>query len=1096
MKPVGLAFKPKTSFDTLRSELIPSFDSVLEDWINNIRRTGFADSDYVLEITYVTQPLRAFIDRIVERLDIPGIIGGPLERGFGFGKTHALIFLWHLFTSNIYRRIGLNIRDDIVRETLVLGMDCSKDKPLARLVEELKTYTDMSHSIARVKDSLLLRAVAETLREYERKLYALSSEELAEVIAKILERYGELGGRPRLLLLIDELGWGLAQKLRSYTDKVREGKHLEAESIYNEANTIVNFLSYLYAKLHGKPIPSVVIWVIAEQDRREIEALAIKHQDNETIYNKIKGLLNDLDIIAERYSRGLGGISLAELSYSPEHALEIARYRILKTVEGVELAKLQDEYLSWLEAIAGQLNLAEVFTHYKEEMRKYYPFSLGLINLLKKLMNVRDAPATEFVRTVIMIASEATRKALSTDPEGTYTIGVKHLSIPGVVQSKLMREFEVDWADAAGDIELALSKIEPDKREAAETVAKYILAKGVTANIIAALESRERKDIERYGSTVDEIQLEIIETFTESKALQIIEKLSEALEKLRAESARIDEREIEGRRYYLPSLFKTIYNKLASYILDERKELENKALIPIYIKQTGTIPSLFTNVRVTIDGRSSDVVTALMEYRKVREADTLLSDPAFQEAQSRGKLLLVIVPPWDVDLFKEVYIYGKSYEVIVNAISKGLQSAVEQGRIRRPLHIVVLLPDLAAPKIDRVLDKLAVYEGTKKFLDYLSRKEDIINERLREYEDTLVKRKDLLSVLSEEIKKRHLRELRSKLEREIMEARGFAQKQLVRLSREIAVDVLDLYRKAIYYSIDKNSFTTKDIVTSEAAKVPEVGEEIVAIPDLSRYASIVNKFLADIIRGLAYEYDVMKIMNVLFESYKKEFEERGITREHDRISEILDNLMLGTYGIKPLSIDIALEAVKSLSNQRIELEDRTISIIVDESSGFIMFNVEVKKPEVKEGEEHLTPVSEGAIGTGTVIVKPYIPERVIQHVSLELPPSFNVDDIRKRLTALMNLLNELKIEMSSMELNLETASISLCMVLKKPTIETLSDSNVRTVMNLLSRISGRESKTVSMNIHLSEPIAEDNVKKVFGEYFKTKRSSFDKFLPT
>ena len=87
MRPVGLVFKPKTSFDVLKRELIPSFDSVLEDWLGNVKRTTFADPNYVLEITYVTPPFKAFVERIVERLNIPGVIGGPLERSFGFGKT-------------------------------------------------------------------------------------------------------------------------------------------------------------------------------------------------------------------------------------------------------------------------------------------------------------------------------------------------------------------------------------------------------------------------------------------------------------------------------------------------------------------------------------------------------------------------------------------------------------------------------------------------------------------------------------------------------------------------------------------------------------------------------------------------------------------------------------------------------------------------------------------------------------------------------------------------------------------------------------------------------------------------------------------------
>lgn len=1094
MKPVGLVFKPKTSFDVLKRELIPSFDSVLEDWLGNVKRTTFADPNYMLEITYVTPPFKAFVERIVERLDIPGVIGGPLERSFGFGKTHALIYLWHLFTSNIYKRSGISINVDVVRETLVLGMDCSKDRPLVRIIEELKAYTDMTHPIVRMKDPLLLRAVVEVLREYRRKLYSLSSEELAELISKIMEKYSELGGSPRLLLLIDELGWGFAQKIRSFTDKIREGKRSEADAIYNEANTIVNFLSYLYAKLYGKSVAGVVLWVLAEQDRKEIEALAIKNQDNETIYNKIKGLLNDLDVIAERYSRGLGGTGLAELSYSPEHALEIARYRILKTVEGISLAKLQDEYISWLEVIAKQLNLVEAFIHYKEEMKKYYPFSLGLINLLKKLMSARDVPATEFVRTVIMVASEASRKALHADPEGPCTIGVKHLNIPGTVQAKLMREFEADWADAAGDVELALSKIEPDKREAAETAAKYILAKGVTANIMTALESRERRDIERYGSTLDEIQLEIIESFSESKAFQIIEKLNEAVEKLRAESARIDEREIEERRYYLPLLFKTVYNKLTSYIYEERKNLENKAFIPIYIKQRGTIPSLFVNLQVVIGGRSGDVIATPMEYRKIKDIDALSSDPIFQEAQNKGKLLLILIPPWNMDLFNEMYMSGQSYEIIVSTIAKKLQNAVERGKIKRHLHVIVLLPNLAIYKLSRVLDKLAEYEGTKKFLNYLSKKEIVINERLREFEDTLVKRKDLLSILSDEIRRRHLRELRSRLEREIVEAKSFAQKRLVRLSREIVIDVLELYHKVIYYSIDKNAFTSKDIIIGEAAKIIETHKQYLAISNLAEYASIINRFLADIIRGLAYEYDAMKILNVLLDSYKKEFEQ-GTFRECDKMDEVLENLMLGTYDIKPLSIDIAIEAVKNLNNQRIELEDKTIIIAVDEKLKLIKFIVEAQKPTEEitvRGVEEGTATVTG-VGITTTIPPP---ERVLQNILLELPPGFNVNDVRTRLVTLMNLLNKLKAEVSSIELKLDAAKVSLNMVLKRPSVEILSESSVKAVINLLSRVSSKESRMVFMDIRLSKPIAEDNVKKVFGEYFKTKRSSFDKFLPT
>jgi len=168
--------------------------------------------------------------------------------------------------------------------------------------------------------------------------------------------------------------------------------------------------------------------------------------------------------------------------------------------------------------------------------------------------------------------------------------------------------------------------------------------------------------------------------------------------------------------------------------------------------------------------------------------------------------------------------------------------------------------------------------------------------------------------------------------------------------------------------------------------------------------------------------------------------------------------------------------------------------VVNESSGTIEFRVEPRKVVEEVKEVFVTrPVTAETVPTRPIT---FIPEHTIQHVSLELPPGFNVDDISQGLTALINLLKELDAEITSLELKLDTESISLHMILKKSTLETLADSNVRIVMNLLSRMSKAENKAISMDIDLSKPVAEDSVRKVLGEYLKTRRSSFDKFLPT
>lgn len=1067
MRVIGELFKPKASFEALKEELVPSFNSVLETWLGGPKRTRFADPDYVLEVTYFTQPLKIFIKRIVDRLDTFTIIGSPLERGFGFGKTHALILLWHIFTSEAYSKVRLEINEDIIHETLVLGMDYSVDKPFTKLMQELEVYTNLEHSVTKIKDYKLIQAIYKVLKKYsKRELYSMGADELARLLLEILSVYEESEGKPRLLLLIDELGWGIAQRLRRYAER-------RDEEIYNDVNKILNFLSYLYERLHGKAFAGVVIWVLAEQDRNDMRALAMRYRDNEILYGKINGVIEDLDNIMKRYSRGLGGTSIAELSYSPEHALEIARHRVLKTVEGEDYVKLREEYLRDLESLAKQFNLEKTFTKYKEVLRRHYPFSLGLIILMKKLMNPRDAPATGFVRTILQIAAKATENALTNDPLGAYTIGVKHLSILGAIQANFMGPLETEWVHAATDVMDALSKMEGIEKEVAEEIAKYILAKGVTANIITILESRDRREIEKYGSTINEIQLEILSTFKETEALHYIERLDTALDKLRAESARIDEREINGIKYYMPSPIRTIFSKLPAYIIDERKNIENKALIPVYIKQS-TIPSLFTNIRV-----DDNVVLCLKDYRKIKDVELLLSDPIFQRAQNRGKLLFIIIPPWDMDLFNELNIDGKNYEVIIENIARRLQSALSAGKIKRHLHIAILIPDLTLIKLKGVLNRLVTYEGTKKFLNYLSRKEKVIDEMLQEYEETFIKRRDLLEILKSEVRRRELK-LRSKLEQEIVEAKNYSQKELVRLSRELTASVLELYSNIIYYSLDKGRFIAKSIVDREVAEATSSVQHLVD-SELSSYSSIVNGFISNIINSLAYENDAMKIARAVLDYYKKEFEE-GTIRQQDRVDEVLENIMLGTYGIKPISLDVASRALGNLKGQTIELEDKNIKIDVDEASRLIKFII-----ETKVGRE---------LRAGTASVEERVLEQEIQAVGIEettstvfieLPQGFDATDMSMRLTSLIQ-----SYEVNSINIKLDTNNASMQVVLNNPTLDVLSKYKV--ILNLMSRISKEEGGNTYIEMKLTRNVPISKLKEILGDYLKSRKSTFDRFL--
>lgn len=1070
MKFIGEVYRLKCDLEELMGELTPSFDEVIEGWLGNPSKTRFKDPNYVYSVTCFTKPLELFLSRIVSQFKTPNIVGGPLERGFGFGKTHAFILLWHLFNSGPSINLKKYIDEELVRETLVLGIDFSSAKPFARIIEELETYANPMHSISRIKDPRLIQAVSEVLGEIpKRELLEPSSNELVGIIYDILKKFEERGGNPKLLLLIDELGWGLANKIRRYVNERRDEQ-------YREIDAMLNFLSDLYETFFGKGISSIIIWVLAEQDLKEINAIALKYQDDTILCNKIRGLLDHLDVIAERYRRKTGGLSIAELTFSPEHAIEIAKFRILEAVNNSLPNEAKNQLIKKLEEISKQLNLIDVFEDIKSYIDRYYPFSPGLVNLLKKLMNNKDIPRTEFVRTVIYVAAKAAEKALKEDPLGSYVIGIKHLNIPEVVCINLMSEFETDWFNVVSDIEHALRNMEDRYRIVAEIIAKYILAKGVTINIPLLLETHDERILKKYGTRLEEIQLEILSSFKESEALSHIENITEALDELKAESARIDVREAKGRSYHLPTLLRTIYNMLSRFTVEERGKLDNKSQIPLYIAQS-TISSLF-NLRIP-----RDVVIILKEYRTISDMDALLS--SISEPQNSGDLAIIIVPPWDLNLFNNLYIEKQSYDSILDSVTRRLQNIVSNGQLKRPLHVVIIMPALTEVKLNNLLNDLAIYEGTRRFLDYLRNREKIIEERIREYEDTFIKRKEITDYFIMEIKRRRRLELKSVLERQINEARRSAQKQLITFSRKLALKVLELYSKVIYYSLDTQSFVYRDLeslILEASRDADKISEELQSYKDivasLDRYAAIMNKFLDLVIDALGYIKDPIRIAEILKENYREEFSS-GVLRKEDRMDDVIESIMMGVYGVKPLSLDIADKALDYLNQHIIDFVDKTVKINLDRKKRMLIFEITEKKRK----EEVITETpSVEAFPTLTPL-----PEALINRIVIPLDPKINVSDFIFRIFSLAN-----KVEISLIELSLRggrfTANISLenLKADDRPVLES--------IMNFIARLTNKYGGKIIIQVKMAEKVSEGKIKEIFGDYYKPGQSGVDKFL--
>jgi len=181
MEFLGQVYKLKETLTEIKTELTPSFDEILRRYLGQFVRTKFKDPLYTIEATYPTEPLKTFIRRIIKGLQTPTVQGTYLIRGFGFGKTHALILLWHLLNSkeaaksNLAEELGIN--SELTRETITIGADFSKEKPLSMIFDELEALAKRRPEWS-IKDSRLSQVAIEVRDINELKRYGVSPEEI------------------------------------------------------------------------------------------------------------------------------------------------------------------------------------------------------------------------------------------------------------------------------------------------------------------------------------------------------------------------------------------------------------------------------------------------------------------------------------------------------------------------------------------------------------------------------------------------------------------------------------------------------------------------------------------------------------------------------------------------------------------------------------------------------------------------------------------------------------------------------------------------------------------------------------------------------
>ena len=1084
MKTIGQVYQLKETLTEIKSELTPSFNEVIKSYLGKHVRTKFKDPTYVTEITWPTSPLQIFIKRILEGLTTPTVQGTFLIRGFGFGKSHAIILLWHMLNSKegaksqLAKEFGL--KETLPRETLTLGIDFTKEQPFTQIFDQLEALAKREPEIWNIKDPKLSQVSIETIGKMSRaKAASLSSENLAELIIKIAEEYRNIGGNPKLLLLIDELGIGIISRLTNYIET-------QNEESYHEIEKVINFIEQFYAKLSDKGIPAFIIIALAEQDIREIDSIYLQQADKPKIQEKIDGLRKRLPLLKERLSRAAGGLAEeAALSYDPEHAINIAKHRVFKK-QGNE--KPEDELIAYLTLQAQQYNLKETLETYKEQIRTYYPLSPSMMWLFKKILSPNDVPRTEYVRTTLYMVAEAAENALKYEPDKALSVGTKHIPLARAGAVDLMAEFEADWASAISDIEHAIRAINPELQKTVNIIARQILAKGTTANVTMLIEVRDPKELKRYGVTAEEMQLDMLAVLPSEEATKSIGQLQEAIEALKTQSARIEEKEHEEQKFYMPSLMRTIYDKLAAFVSEQRRILEEPAQLPAYLQQAN-LTSLFYNPKASIRSRENEVTLLLKEYNTISNIEDMLNSADIRSSQNEGTLSITIVPPWDAFLFNELYQRKTDYHTLINTISQKLQSINLEGKISHPLHLIILLPNINPDKLTRLIDDVISYAAVKDFLNHLRNKERILEEKMVDYERTIQKRLTLrLTEFFEEQRKKLEIGLKNSLDRQVRDARTSAQRELVKLTRRIATSAVELYEEVIFYSMQSQNFITQSLIKlfgelgGEASRLEQDGKD-----SLSDYSLIINTFFKRVVESTGFTWDPDIIAEAIYKHYKFEIES-GVIRKQDRISEVTENAMLGTFDIKPLSSQSIKEAIDKLDKRIVETENKKITLIIDEKRDQIKFEIEEIKPP--EEEEKLPEISAGPEITTTTTTLAAA-EKIMNEVIVEIDPTFNYEDFRAKLETLYKtygtLISSIKLSTSSNMLRVTFDFLG----------SAHSTSTIVNVSRFLRQVSNSYKATPYIEIKFTSPLPQDKLQEILGSFLTGKvRRSWDTLLPS
>lgn len=1012
-----MAVKLKKSSGEIKSELTPSLRVCVNHYLGESTGEKLANPSYFFQNTLIKGPLEDFLRTVFRGFSSTGPTVLPLRIGFGFGKTHAQILLLHAMLAfnrlpeeaeEVLRRMGWN--EEIAAKAIVLPLDFFHlDPPFPWIAKVLRAHADEGTEFFRNKE------VAHKIDEHKDSLLGgfLESDRLAELLSDIA-----LNTDSPVVIMVDEFGYGFVKRVERFIEARRQDKVPEKDPLA-EIVWLSSFLTSLASRSEREGFPLVIIYAWAEQDA---ETLRYYAAENERV-NNILGIVRGE--VLERLSRYTGGMEEGPLGLNPDDMLDIAIFRVLDVEEGE--AERTAEQIAGIAEAYGAISPSErgAFTR---AIRRHYPLSPAFARALRKFARREELPGAEHVRSAIYSLSLAAERAFRDDPRSPL-IDVKHLSFEEACFLGHMGDLRGDWASLLSDLIETVDSSEPRIKMLCEHVAKLILAKAATANVLDIERAQDPSRAPVYGLTEREIISSIICTTPADKVSDSISMVKEALSYLVSRSGRIEERVIEGERFYFPAIFGTVFGRLRVYLADEGKTAEKEGIE--YLKRSKLLNELLSSVRVEGCSIFRLDLNILRDPKGLRlRIGSSLNDPhpAF-----------VLIEPWSESLSKEMEV-KKRFETLASHLITEMNQMDYVEALSRPNYLILLLPNIERSRIEELLQPLIEYEATTKFLDYLEKEEDIRREMLNKALSTAAVKRVKLNRRDVE------RIIRERVRQEIEAAESAAHSIRLRAAREAVLKFLKLFDRYIAYDLSSRAFTLQSLSQQFTAAQGRLEE----IKDPSQCADAMGAFFNGIV-GVRYVRDVSSLEGIV----QRIFEERV---NHDlldslSVDELVESFVQGAYEILPLNGELIKDAIYRMSGFSFDLVDKRITVRVED--GKISFEeVKIEKEEEEGGE-----TEEGGFPP---------PRKIVRGFSFQALS-------RDRAVELANLIKEGKVSAKSVAAELKGENIG-------GTLRFEGDFKPLTAaFNALSSIALNYRANLKISVSLERETEEEELREILGD---------------